>query len=101
MRTMVSREELVHLADLARINLVPGSEERLARDLGNILEHFRELSSVQTDSVPPVSGGTEAVNVVRGDATDPVPGGSGVGLFPESDHGFLKVPSVFSSNDEA
>lgn len=93
---MISREELRHLADLARINLVPTSEERLAHDLGNILDHFKELNSVPTDSVEPISGGTDLINSVRDDVPKTISEKSGKELFPESDAGFLKVHSVFS-----
>ena len=93
---MLTKKDLEHLAELARIDLKEGEEVKLQKDLGSILDYFKELQSVNTDGVEPVSGGTELKNVLRED----VPGGTddtgkGPEAFPDKQGGFLKVPPVF------
>ena len=43
MAAQLSKHELEHLAKLARIELDPKEEEKLLKDLGSILDYFKEL----------------------------------------------------------
>ncbi len=96
----IGKKELEHLAKLARIELDPNEEEKLLRDLGNILGHFKELQELDTADVPPMTGGTDLVNAFREDAEEnggreSTNQGAGTDAFPESKNGYLKVPPVF------
>jgi aspartyl-tRNA(Asn)/glutamyl-tRNA(Gln) amidotransferase subunit C len=51
----VSREQLLHVATLARLKLEPEEEEELARDLGSILAYVEKLSELDTSSVEPTA----------------------------------------------
>lgn len=100
MSSSINKRELERLAKLARIELDPAEEEKLLKDLGNILEHFKELQALDTANVPPMAGGTELVNVFREDGEghggpENTNRGAGVDAFPESKDGYLKVPPVF------
>jgi aspartyl-tRNA(Asn)/glutamyl-tRNA(Gln) amidotransferase subunit C len=96
MSSSINKEELEHLAKLARVELEPGEEEKLLADLGNILEHFKELQELDTTNVPPMTGGTDLTNVLRDDdERENTNRGAGTDAFPESKNGFLKVPPVF------
>lgn len=100
MEPRISKKDLEHLAELARVDLAPEREEKLLVDLERILEYFEELKLVSTDAVEPVAGGTTLENAYREDADarsfdrDAV-----VGAFPESEGGFLKIPPVFERNE--
>jgi aspartyl-tRNA(Asn)/glutamyl-tRNA(Gln) amidotransferase subunit C len=96
----IGKQELEHLAKLARIELDPSEEEKLIKDLDAILDHFKELQALSTDDVPPMTGGTDLMNVFREDGTENggnenTNRGAGVDAFPESKDGYLKVPPVF------
>jgi len=92
----ITKHELEHLASLARIELDPKEEERLLKDLGDILEYFKELQALDTTSVAPMTGGTDLTNIFREDMEhENTNRGAGVEAFPESQHGYLKVPPVF------
>lgn len=92
----IDKAALAHLATLARIELDAAEEERLLADLGNILEHFKVLAELDTSDVLPMAGGTDLMNVLRNDdARENTDRGDGVEAFPESQDGYLKVPSVF------
>jgi len=88
--------DLKHLAKLARIELDPKEEEKLLRDLGGILDHFKELQTLDTANVAPMTGGTDLRNVFREDTErENTNRGAGTEAFPEKKDGFLKVPPVF------
>ncbi|HUC02112.1 MAG TPA: Asp-tRNA(Asn)/Glu-tRNA(Gln) amidotransferase subunit GatC [Candidatus Paceibacterota bacterium] len=100
MSSSINKKELERLAKLARIELDPAEEEKLLKDLGNILDHFKELQALDTANVPPMAGGTDLTNVFREDGEDhggpeSTNRGAGVDAFPESKDGYLKVPPVF------
>jgi aspartyl-tRNA(Asn)/glutamyl-tRNA(Gln) amidotransferase subunit C len=96
----IGKKELEHLARLSRIELDPGEEEKLIKDLGNILDHFKELQELDTSNIAPMTGGTDLTNVFRADGKDDggresTNRGAGTEAFPESKDGYLKVPPVF------
>lgn len=100
MASAITKHELEHLAKLARIELDPNEEEKLLKDLGNILEHFKELQALDTSAVAPMTGGTDLHNRFREDGEEnggpeSTHRGAGVEAFPESKDGFLKIPPVF------
>ncbi len=96
----LTKRDLEHLAELSRIALDPQEEEKLLRDLGNILDHFKELQKLDVADVPPMTGGTDLTNVFRKDGaahggTENTNRGAGVSAFPEKEGGYLRVPPVF------
>jgi aspartyl-tRNA(Asn)/glutamyl-tRNA(Gln) amidotransferase subunit C len=104
MASAINKHELEHLAKLSRIELDAKEEEKLLKDLGAILDHFKELQTLDTSAIPPMTGGTEVRNVFRedpkedgneNDGTENTDRGAGVESFPESKNGFLKIPPVF------
>jgi aspartyl-tRNA(Asn)/glutamyl-tRNA(Gln) amidotransferase subunit C len=63
----LSREDVAHVAKLARLRL---SEEELVRyteQLGKILTHAEDLASLNLDGVAPVAHPFGLINVVRDD----------------------------------
>lgn len=96
MSSSIDKKALEHLAELARLELTPDEEAKLLVDLGNILEHFKELETLDTSAVAPMTGGGDLRNVLRDDAErESTDRGAGTEAFPESEHGYLKVPPVF------
>lgn len=96
MASPITKKELEHLAKLARIELDPKEEEKLLKDLGNILDYFKELQELDTTNVPPMTGGTSLRNIFReDDAHESTNRGAGTEAFPETQDGFLKIPPVF------
>lgn len=96
----INKKSLEHLAELARIELKSGEEEKLLRDLAKILDYFKELNEVDTSRVEPLTGGTSLANAIREDVADRTPDtGKGRGAFPESEGDekgrSLKIPPIF------
>lgn len=52
---MLSKEEVKHIAKLARLGLTEKEIEKYTKDLSNILEHFEKLKEVKVSGVEPMS----------------------------------------------
>jgi len=92
----ISKNEIKHLAELARIELREDEVEKLKADLGKILNHFEELKKLDTSAVSPVIGGALIENAYREDETkNNFITEKSTEAFPESHDGFLKIPPVF------
>jgi|SRR4051794_36357685 aspartyl-tRNA(Asn)/glutamyl-tRNA(Gln) amidotransferase subunit C len=67
----ISREEVAHLADLARIDLSDDELDHLAPQLSVILDAIASINEVVADDVPPTSHALPLVNVFRDDVARP------------------------------
>lgn len=95
---MLTKEEIQHIALLARIGLSDAEVEKYQKDLSGALAWFEKLSVVDTDQVSVMGNITGRSDVARSDVAEqaalPVREGI-VADFPEQKDGFLKVKSVF------
>lgn len=71
MPDVISRAEVRHLADLARIELDDGELDRLAPQLAVILDSIASISEVAADDIPPTSHALPLTNVFREDVAVP------------------------------
>ncbi len=70
----LSRDEVRHIARLARLGVSEDDVERAREQLSNILENFAVLESVDTEDVPPTAQSITLENVLRDDeASDSFP----------------------------
>jgi aspartyl-tRNA(Asn)/glutamyl-tRNA(Gln) amidotransferase subunit C len=67
----LSRPEMDHLALLARIGLTDEEKDRMAEQLGDILQHMDRLNQLDTEHIPPTAQVIEAANVLRDDVPRP------------------------------
>lgn len=67
----ISREEVAHLADLARIDLSDAELDHLAPQLAVILDSIASIRDVAADDVPPTSHALPLTNVFREDEVRP------------------------------
>lgn len=96
MSSPITKATIEHLAKLARLELTAHEEERLQKDLTNILKHFEELQELDTTHVAPLTGGTDLKNVFREDVlVDDVNSRAGTQSFPDKHDTALKIPPVF------
>lgn len=72
----ISRDDVAHLANLARIELSDSELDRLGAELPAILEHVKVVQQVAGDDVPAMSHPVPVTNVFRPDEVTP-------GLTPE------------------
>ncbi len=67
----LSREEVLHIARLARVGLTEEEIGRMREQLSNILENFEILQQVDTNDVPPTAHTVALHSVMRDDEAAP------------------------------
>ena len=67
----ISREEVAHLARLARLDLAEDELDHYAEQLDVILQAVARVSEVAADDIPPTSHPVPLVNVMRPDVARP------------------------------
>ena len=67
----ITRDEVLHVAKLARLDLTEEELERLTQELGAILEAVGKVSELDLDDVPPTSHPLDLVNAWREDEPRP------------------------------
>jgi aspartyl-tRNA(Asn)/glutamyl-tRNA(Gln) amidotransferase subunit C len=91
----LTRDQVRHVAMLARLGLEPGDEDFYAQQLSGILAHIDRLQEVDTDDIPPTAQVVEIVNTLRDD--EPRPGltqEDALSNAPAAVDGFFRVPSI-------
>ena len=63
----LSRDEVLHIARLARLGLTEAEVNRFSEQLSNLLEHFEVLQQVDTTDLPPTAQAIALQNVLRED----------------------------------
>jgi len=63
----LSREQVQHIARLARVGLSEEDIDRFSEQLSEILEYFERLREVDTEGVPPTARTLPLHNVMRED----------------------------------
>ena len=63
----ISREDVLHIARLARIALTEDEITRLSGELSDLLGHFEILQQVNTDNTPPTAQSVELISIMRDD----------------------------------
>lgn len=91
----ISREEVRHLADLARIDLSDDELDHLAPQLSVILESVASISDVAAGDIPPTSHPLPLTNVFRDDVVTPgLTAEQALAGAPESEQHRFSVPRI-------
>ena len=91
----ISRDEVLHVAKLARLALTDDEVERFREQLSAILEAVGKVSELDLSDVPPTSHPLDLVNVLAED--EPAPSLSleeALANAPDPEDGFFGVPPV-------
>jgi aspartyl-tRNA(Asn)/glutamyl-tRNA(Gln) amidotransferase subunit C len=68
---MLDREQVLHVARLARLELTEEEVGRMALELSNVLDHIEKIRELDLDGVPPTSHVVDVVNALRDDTPRP------------------------------
>ena len=91
----ISREQVVHVAKLARLALTEEELERLGEQLGAILDAVSKVSELDLTDVPPTSHPLDLVNVLAEDESAPcLAREDALANAPDPEGGFFGVPPV-------
>jgi len=90
----ISREDVLHVSRLARLNLSESEGDKLTDQLGSILEYIAKLNELDTEGVPPTAHVLEIFNVYREDVVDTTPIEQMEHMAPDFARGHFRVPKV-------
>jgi aspartyl-tRNA(Asn)/glutamyl-tRNA(Gln) amidotransferase subunit C len=91
---MIDRDQVLHVAKLARLRLDDAELERMSGELSAILEHIERLNELDLEYVPPTSHVVELENVLRPDEPRPsLPRERALEQAPDTDGAGFRVPS--------
>jgi aspartyl-tRNA(Asn)/glutamyl-tRNA(Gln) amidotransferase subunit C len=89
----ITREQLLHVAHLARLELREDEVGRLEAQLNDILAAVSKVSELDLSDVPPTSHPLDVVNVWDEDSPRPcLPVEDALANAPEREGDFFKVP---------
>ncbi len=91
---MIDREQVLHVARLARLQLSEDELSRMAGELSSILDHIEKIGELDLDGVPPTTHVVEVANALRADdPRPPLPRDLVLEQAPATADGGFLVPS--------
>jgi len=94
---MISKEEVKHIAKLARLGLTESEIRKFQRELSSILDYMEKLKEVDVSKVEPTSHSIKVENVMKEDEPKEKKlelRKKLVEMAPEKEKGYLKVKSI-------
>ena len=91
---MIDRDQVLHVARLARLRLSDDEVERMASELSTILDHIEKIGELDLEDVDPTSHVAPVENVLRADEPrESWPREQILELAPDPAEGGFRVPS--------
>ena len=91
---MIDREQVLHVAKLARLRLTDDEVERMSGELSTILEAIEQIGELDLEGVQPTSHVVELENVLRPDEPRPsLPRERALAGAPDATGQGFRVPS--------
>lgn len=96
---MITKEDVQHIAHLARIELTQEEEEKFQHELSAILQFVEQLNEVDTTGIEPMTGGTHLEQIARKDEQRDMSlehrSAALIDAVPEKENRMVRVHSVF------
>jgi aspartyl-tRNA(Asn)/glutamyl-tRNA(Gln) amidotransferase subunit C len=91
----LSKDEVRHVAMLARLGLEPGDEVYYAEQLSGILDHIDRLQQLDTEAIPPTAQVVQVASRLREDEPRPsLTKDEALANAPAAVNGMFRVPSI-------
>ena len=95
---MIERDQVLHVAKLARLRLDDDEVDRMAGELSKILEHVETMNELDLEGVEPTSHVVDLTNVLREDTPRPsLDRDRALEQAPDAADGGFRVPSPGAS----
>ena len=95
MTQRITRDEVVHVARLARLSLSDAEIDEFTGQLGDILEHAADIEALDVGDIEPTSHPLPMVNVLRPDVIQPALDRELLlSQAPASEDGQFRVPPI-------
>ena len=95
---MIDRDQVLHVARLARLRLTDEELERMPAELSKILDHVEKMDELELEGVEPTSHVVDVTNVLREDLPRPsLPRERALAGAPDIADGGFQVPSPGAS----
>ena len=93
----LSREDVVHVAKLARLALTDSEIDQYTADLAAVLEHAQDVAALNTDGVLPTAHPLPLTNVFRADVVRPsVDREEVLAMAPAAESDRFRVPQILA-----
>ncbi|GAB7387728.1 Asp-tRNA(Asn)/Glu-tRNA(Gln) amidotransferase subunit GatC [Bacillaceae bacterium] len=91
----ISKEEVLHVANLARLHLTEEEVALYTKQLNDILNFAQKLNELDTEGIEPTSHPFRIVNVLREDEVRPsLSREDALRNAPDAEDGYFRVPAV-------
>jgi aspartyl-tRNA(Asn)/glutamyl-tRNA(Gln) amidotransferase subunit C len=91
---VIDRDQVLHVARLARLRLTDEEVERMSAELSEILDHVERIGELDLDGVQPTSHVVDVENVLRPDEPRPsLPRERALANAPDATDDGFRVPS--------
>jgi aspartyl-tRNA(Asn)/glutamyl-tRNA(Gln) amidotransferase subunit C len=95
---MIDRDQVLHVAKLARLKVTDEELDRMAGELSKILGHVETMNELDLEGVEPTSHVVDLTNVLREDVPRPgLPREKALEQAPDAAEGGFRVPSPGAS----
>jgi aspartyl-tRNA(Asn)/glutamyl-tRNA(Gln) amidotransferase subunit C len=95
----ISREDVAHVAHLARLELSDDELETYTEQLGAILDHAQDVAALDTSGVPPTAHPLPLENVLRADVVRPsLDRDEVLAQAPAAEGAFFRVPRILGED---
>jgi aspartyl-tRNA(Asn)/glutamyl-tRNA(Gln) amidotransferase subunit C len=92
---MISRQDVEHVARLARLALTDDETERMRAELSSILDYVDKLRALDVEGVEPTSHAVPLVDVMRDDEVRPcLPADAMLANAPDRVDDLVRVPRI-------
>lgn len=93
--TKITKDEVKHVAHLARLNIDEQEAEKFAEQLGSIITFAEQLNELDTENVEPTTHVLDMKNILREDKpVDGLPREQVLKNAPDHQDGQVKVPTI-------
>jgi len=98
MSKIIDKKDVLHIADLARLQFSEEEAERFTDELNNILDYIHKLDELDTSDVEPTSHALDISNVFREDEQkEQLNNEQALKNAPDKEQGHFKVPRVIEN----